>query len=640
MTLASLLTCQHELHRKCDKNHHAEEKGNEDQLSSTHLAPLQRCRRATENPSRVTVVVRSLIITNRNEYALRGRKIVRDRDRLWWSPSVTNPVLMSDSNAEPRPPERIEPLSDKAVGAVVALIRVVELYDPAVAHRAALRAMVANRVAHRLDSTIDASIFVASAALGDIDLSITRPPDPEANGDPTRTLLADTLVGRLPGLREVAAAVGSRREHWDGNGFPKGISGHQIPLAGRVLAAVEELVASPASGFVPNWERGRQRVEASSGTTLDPAIVRLVLSVPLDDAESPVIPSATIAALLDEARTRARYEPTNEASTIKTAISSAGDIGDVLRLFAETARDAVEARDVIILSSSDGTFATEPSARATRDGVVVSDPEQAIDFLIEGELHAGTTIEHASLDDGHIDTLLAPMFANDHCWGVIIARRSTTEDAFDATDLSALRHVASEAGSAVARTGHWAEMERMALCDQLTGLSNRHELYRILDDIFERPAIDRFDTALIMCDVDGLKIVNDTLGHQAGDRLLIDAAAALRGAIRDPERTTVCRIGGDEFCMVIDGGALLGAHEISSTIERLFARSGGSGETRTISCGIAFANDEITNRSALLRAADQNQYQTKRARKAERGQSQEAPVPVDKAPAGRRAIRE
>ena len=143
-----------------------------------------------------------------------------------------------------------------------------------------------------------------------------------------------------------------------------------------------------------------------------------------------------------------------------------------------------------------------------------------------------------------------------------------------------------------------------------------------------------------MCDVDGLKVVNDSLGHQEGDRLLMDAAGALRGAVRDPHRTTVCRIGGDEFCMVIDGGALLTAHEISDTIERLFARSGGAGKTRSISCGIAFGTEEITSRSALLRAADQNQYETKRTRKASRGEQVETAGGGDRPVTDRRAIRD
>ena len=200
-----------------------------------------------------------------------------------------------------------------------------------------------------------------------------------------------------------------------------------------------------------------------------------------------------------------------------------------------------------------------------------------------------------------------------------------------------LRHIALQISQALADTVRWVEIERMALRDQLTGLGNRHVLYSVLDEIFEREPVDRQDSAVIMCDVDGLKAVNDTEGHEAGDRMLIDAAHALEGAVRDPERTTICRIGGDEFCMVIDGGALLTAHEISDTIERLFERSGGHGPQRSISCGIAFASSEIETRSQLLRAADENQYQTKRARKAARGE----PLPAERRGRGdRRAIRD
>ncbi|RZV48024.1 MAG: sensor domain-containing diguanylate cyclase, partial [Acidimicrobiales bacterium] len=226
---------------------------------------------------------------------------------------------------------------------------------------------------------------------------------------------------------------------------------------------------------------------------------------------------------------------------------------------------------------------------------------------------------------------------DDETWGELSAARRIDQPAFDDHDVSILRHIATETASALTNTERWAEIEKMALRDQLTGLANRHVLYAVLDEIFRRDPVDRQDCAVIMCDVDGLKIVNDGLGHEAGDRLLIDAAASLRSAIRDPERSTICRIGGDEFCVVIDGGALLTAHEVSDTIERLFARSGGPNETRSISCGIAFASADVPTRSDLLRAADENQYQTKRARRAARGEPIADAVRHD---GDRRAIRD
>lgn len=93
--------------------------------------------------------------------------------------------------------------------------------------------------------------------------------------------------------------------------------------------------------------------------------------------------------------------------------------------------------------------------------------------------------------------------------------------------------------------------------------------------------------------------------------------------------------------MVINGGALLTAHDISDTIERLFERSAGSGPARSISCGIAFADDTVDSRSELLRAADENQYQTKRARKNGKSLKMLALPPGSEIePGDRRAIRD
>ena len=116
-------------------------------------------------------------------------------------------------------PEQLPPLSDRAVGAVVALLRVVELYDPAVAHRAALRAIIASQVVEHLETAIAPSVFIATAALADVDQTITRPTDPEATREPTRALLAKTAIERLPGLKDVAVALEAQNAWWDGKGL-------------------------------------------------------------------------------------------------------------------------------------------------------------------------------------------------------------------------------------------------------------------------------------------------------------------------------------------------------------------------------------------------------------------------------------
>jgi diguanylate cyclase (GGDEF)-like protein len=126
-----------------------------------------------------------------------------------------------------------------------------------------------------------------------------------------------------------------------------------------------------------------------------------------------------------------------------------------------------------------------------------------------------------------------------------------------------------------------------------------------------------------MCDVDGLKEVNDTQGHATGDAVLLEAADALRLAVIGLPDATVCRIGGDEFCVVLDGQALLMADPVADRAQRLFAR----GDDRSMSCGVAFATIEMHTPADLLRAADEAQYQQKRLRRGRPGAPEGEPLP-------------
>ena len=117
---------------------------------------------------------------------------------------------------------------------------------------------------------------------------------------------------------------------------------------------------------------------------------------------------------------------------------------------------------------------------------------------------------------------------------------------------------------------------------------------------------------MIRWDVDELKIVNDTLGHAVGDRVLLETANALRSAVAGLDAVTICRIGGDEFCVVLERGGLLHAQAVADRVEQIVARAE---HTRSVSCGIAIASSAIETPSQLLRAADVAQYEQKRARK-------------------------
>ncbi len=97
---------------------------------------------------------------------------------------------------------------------------------------------------------------------------------------------------------------------------------------------------------------------------------------------------------------------------------------------------------------------------------------------------------------------------------------------------------------------HEEELNRLANHDALTGLPNRHWLTHQLPLAIERAQRGRSRVALLFIDLDNFKLVNDTLGHDAGDALLVEAAARIRGAVRASD--DVARLGGDEFTVVLE----------------------------------------------------------------------------------------
>jgi diguanylate cyclase (GGDEF)-like protein len=119
-----------------------------------------------------------------------------------------------------------------------------------------------------------------------------------------------------------------------------------------------------------------------------------------------------------------------------------------------------------------------------------------------------------------------------------------------------------------------------------------------------------------MCvDLDGFKIINDTLGHPAGDRLLVAVAHGLRDAVRSPD--IVARIGGDEFVVLLPGAR---RDEAAAVARRIVARlrepiSVGDGEPITVdsTVGIAFGPADGVTADMLLSRADQALYAAKRA---------------------------
>jgi diguanylate cyclase (GGDEF)-like protein len=156
------------------------------------------------------------------------------------------------------------------------------------------------------------------------------------------------------------------------------------------------------------------------------------------------------------------------------------------------------------------------------------------------------------------------------------------------------------------------EIRQLSLTDDLTGLHNRRGFSLLASQLLRSSRRSDQDTWVLFADVDGLKQVNDQLGHEAGDRLLCTAARALRDSFR--EQDIVGRLGGDEFAVfgVSERRPGSPAVRLQATIER-FNAFRGSGPVLSMSCGLVESGAGRTLEE-LLNEADNAMYNIKRSR--------------------------
>jgi diguanylate cyclase (GGDEF)-like protein len=166
---------------------------------------------------------------------------------------------------------------------------------------------------------------------------------------------------------------------------------------------------------------------------------------------------------------------------------------------------------------------------------------------------------------------------------------------------------------AIERKRAEVQLAHQALHDQLTHLPNRALFLDRLGQALTRLGRRRSALAVIFCDLDRFKVVNDSLGHDAGDRLLVDVAARLSGVLRAGD--TAARFGGDEFVILCED--ITGEQQAIEVAERLAEalRAPFMLGTEEVfvhtSMGIALASDAGARPEALIRDADAAMYRAK-----------------------------
>ncbi|MGH8130756.1 MAG: MASE1 domain-containing protein [Steroidobacteraceae bacterium] len=159
------------------------------------------------------------------------------------------------------------------------------------------------------------------------------------------------------------------------------------------------------------------------------------------------------------------------------------------------------------------------------------------------------------------------------------------------------------------------EMEQLALSDELTGLRNRRGFLVLADQALRMARRSKAKCLLVFIDLDGLKKVNDTRGHAAGDAMIADAARVLNHVFRESD--VVGRVGGDEFAIFAlldehDYGKTTVAHRLQAEIDKFNAQA-----VRSMRISMSIGMEELPTTSdtpldVLLARADQDMYEKKR----------------------------
>jgi diguanylate cyclase (GGDEF)-like protein len=208
--------------------------------------------------------------------------------------------------------------------------------------------------------------------------------------------------------------------------------------------------------------------------------------------------------------------------------------------------------------------------------------------------------------------LAAPVHEGPRTAGVLLVASADAERAYGTEDQAVLEAFAEQVSLALTDALTLAEMHR-ANHDTVTGLATRRLFVQRLDEALAGPPGST--VGVLFIDLDRFKMVNDTLGHQAGDQLLHEVGARIRACLREAD--SAARFGGDEFAVLLEQvddveGVVAVAERIGESIRRAVELSGRQVFVDA-SIGIVTAAPGSTDSEAMIRDADVAMYEAKKS---------------------------
>ena len=231
---------------------------------------------------------------------------------------------------------------------------------------------------------------------------------------------------------------------------------------------------------------------------------------------------------------------------------------------------------------------------------------------------APTPVERPSPAEpvGDASTAVAiPVRSGGHPFGVLGLYGRAADRPYGASDVEELAVLVRQAETSIENTFLYDEAIRLSITDGMTGLWNRRHFDLRLESELSRAIRFSEPFAVVFTELDQMKAVNDTYGHQAGDTVLIELARRLTEATREVD--VVARWGGDEFTLLLPNTGVAGAIRLAEKVRHAVAsepfRVEGGELNITISVGVAAYPEHGSSGKDLVAAADAAMYRAKAA---------------------------
>jgi diguanylate cyclase (GGDEF)-like protein/putative nucleotidyltransferase with HDIG domain len=409
---------------------------------------------------------------------------------------------------------------------------------------------------------------------------------PEFDRTKIHTSVGASILEQVGFRYPVVPTVRHHHEHWDGSGYPDGISGESIPLTARILAvadAYDTIRSSRPYRPAVTRERACAMIQSEAGKKFDPNIVQVLIQK-LSALESDLAAAGVGYDAIEEERfvreIKLAHREVFGLYELAREFSSSRKVSDTFDLFADKIAEFVpfDGYVLYLLDKSKaramaahvkGRFAEELSSRKIRVGHGATG--QALRagesvFNVDPDLDFAHSESHLA---GAFKTMAAiPLIGDGETIGAVTIYSSKLSE-YGEEHMRLLETICRIAAEAISKNLRHDEAKEHALTDPMTGLPNARSLQMQFDKEAARAARGGTSFQLLMLDLDGFKPVNDRFGHKVGDEMLKRVGRVIKQQLRDYD--FLGRYGGDEFVAILPETDSREVADVCERIERSVA---------------------------------------------------------------------